>query len=87
MTTKQLHLGPRTAFSAITERLAIGLTLAIIILLPSLLVLRMKARMYLVLDRAYPELARRLLRHEAVKHHLRSIQSLRSNNRVPVPAR
>lgn len=87
MTAKQLQLGPRTAFSAVTERLAIGLTLAMILLLPSLLVLRMKAWMYLVLDRGYPELARRLLRHEAVKYHLRSIQCLRSNDRMPVPAR
>ncbi|HXP85528.1 MAG TPA: hypothetical protein VN841_12450 [Bryobacteraceae bacterium] len=72
--------------SAAPERLAIGLTLAIMLLVPALLVWRMKASMYAFLDRAYPELARRLLRHEAVKHQLHSIRCRRRDERERVLA-
>jgi hypothetical protein len=58
-----------------TERLAIGVTLAMMLLVPPLLLLRMKAKMYLILDRAYPELARRLLRHEADRREKRRATS------------
>jgi hypothetical protein len=87
MTTKHLRLGPRSALSAATQRLAIGLTLAIMLLVPWLLVLRMKAWMYAVLDRGYPELARRLLRHEAEKRQSHSIQCRRWDKGEAVPAR
>jgi hypothetical protein len=87
MTTKLLRLEPRSALSAATERLAIGLILAIMLLVPSLLVLRMKAWIYGVLDCRYPELARRLLRHEAVKHQLHSIRCRRWDKGEAVPAR
>ena len=60
--------------SAVTERLAIGLTLAMMLLVPSLLVLRMKAWTYAVLDSANPKLARRLLLREAVKRQQHSIR-------------
>jgi len=73
--------------SAATERLAAGLTLAVVQLVPALLVLRMKAWMYAVLDSGYPELARRLLRREAAKHQLHSIRCQRRDEREPVPAR